>query len=143
MNLKEANLYNYPIWYKLYSTRAAYGLPSLSPADWDSMLQKLTEDSDLFDLYYKHYWKNSPVRPVCDANCRKRMLCDLRSGRSHERRSLCQEIESRVDASTKTGWRSWILNGLALSYVANILSAFTWVQDTMGFRIMNPFSSSD
>ncbi|XP_071442023.1 sphingomyelin phosphodiesterase-like isoform X1 [Hetaerina americana] len=141
MNLKEANLYNYPIWYKLYSTRAAYGLPSLSPTDWDAMLQKLTEDSDLFDLYYKHYWKNSPVRPICDANCRKRMLCDLRSGRSHDRRLLCQEIESRVDAATKTGWRSWILNGLALSYVANAFSAFSWVQDTMGFQFMNPFSS--
>jgi len=115
MNLKEANLYNYPIWYQLYSTRSAYQMPSLLPQDWDSLLNKLTSDTKLFDLYYKHYWKNSPVRPACDAECKKRMLCDLRSGRSHDRKGLCQELESRIDANTRTGWRAWIYNGLALS----------------------------
>lgn len=115
MNLKEANLYNYPIWYQLYSTRSAYQMPSLLPQDWDNLLNKLTSDTKLFDLYYKHYWKNSPVRPACDAECKKRMLCDLRSGRSHDRKGLCQELESRIDANTRTGWRAWIYNGLALS----------------------------
>ncbi|XP_021931289.1 sphingomyelin phosphodiesterase-like isoform X3 [Zootermopsis nevadensis] len=115
MNLKEANLYNYPIWYKLYSTRSAYQMSSLLPQDWDNLLNKLAGDTKLFDLYYKHYWKNSPVRPTCDAECKKRMLCDLRSGRSHDRKGLCQELESRIDANTRTGWRAWIYNGLALS----------------------------
>ena len=64
---------------------------------------------------HRHYWKNSPVRPACDAECKKRMLCDLRSGKSHDRKLLCQELESRIDANTRTGWKAWIYNGLALS----------------------------
>ncbi|XP_069704138.1 sphingomyelin phosphodiesterase-like [Periplaneta americana] len=130
MNLKEANLYNYPIWYKLYSTRSAYQMPSLLPQEWDSFLNKLPTDTKLFDLYYKHYWKNSPVRPTCDQECKKRMLCDLRSGRSHDRKGLCQELESRIDANTRTGWRAWIYNGLALSYV-NYFTGFCWVGDSV------------
>lgn len=53
MNLKEANLYDYPIWYKMYSARKAYDMTSLLPQDWDDLLQRLTSDSELFDLYYK------------------------------------------------------------------------------------------
>ncbi|KAL0268955.1 UNVERIFIED_CONTAM: hypothetical protein PYX00_010720 [Menopon gallinae] len=117
MNLKEANLYDYPIWYKLYSARKAYSMTSLLPQDWDELLKRLTSDSDLFDLYYKHYWKNSPVRPNCNPECKKRMLCDLRSGKSHDRKLLCQDLESRIDANNRTGWKAWIYNGLALSYV--------------------------
>ncbi|XP_039289630.1 sphingomyelin phosphodiesterase isoform X2 [Nilaparvata lugens] len=115
MNLKEANLYNYPIWYKLYSTRSTYQMPNLLPQEWDNFLNQLAENESLFDQYYKHYWKNSPVRPACDAECKKRLICDIRSGRSHDRKALCQEIESRIDANTRTGWRAWFYNGLALS----------------------------
>ncbi|KAI5755410.1 hypothetical protein M8J77_016576 [Diaphorina citri] len=115
MSLREANLYDYPIWYKLYSARSAYQVSTLLPQDWDLLLIKLAEDQNLFDQYYKYYWKNSPVRPSCDAECRKRMLCDLRSGRSHDRKVLCQEIESRIDANTRIGWKAWLYNGLAIS----------------------------
>uniref|UniRef100_A0A1B6CHV1 Saposin B-type domain-containing protein n=1 Tax=Clastoptera arizonana TaxID=38151 RepID=A0A1B6CHV1_9HEMI len=115
MNLKEANLYDYPIWYKLYSARSAYQMQSLLPQDWDTFVNKLAENESIFEQYYKHYWKNSPVRPNCDAECKKRIICDLRSGRSHDRKTLCQEIESRIDANTRTGWRAWFYNGIALS----------------------------
>ena len=53
MNLKEANLYDYPIWYKLYSARKAYSMTSLLPQDWDELLTRLTTENDLFDTYYK------------------------------------------------------------------------------------------
>jgi len=53
MNLKEANLYDYPIWYKLYSARQAYQMASLLPKDWDSLIDKMTNEPALFDLYYK------------------------------------------------------------------------------------------
>ncbi|CAH1405253.1 unnamed protein product [Nezara viridula] len=115
MNLREANLYDYPIWYKEYSTRQAYQMPSLVPQEWDNYLYKLAENDTIFETYYRYYWKSSPVKPPCDGECKKRMLCDLRSGRSHDRKSLCQELESRIDAQTKTGWRAWIYNTLALS----------------------------
>ena len=80
-------------------------------------------------LYFRrHYWKNSPVKPSCDLECKKRMICDLRSGRSHDRKTFCQEIESRIDANHPTGWKAWLYNGLALSYVLKATS-FSWVMD--------------
>ncbi|KZC11549.1 Sphingomyelin phosphodiesterase, partial [Dufourea novaeangliae] len=133
MNLKEANLYNYPIWHKMYSARQAYQMPSLLPKDWDSLIDKMSNEPSLFHLYYKHYYKNSPVRPMCNDECRKRLLCDLRSGRSHDRKALCQSLESRIDSETRTGWRVWIYNGLALSYVHN-----WWLQIYSGRKDINP-----
>ncbi|XP_026276630.1 sphingomyelin phosphodiesterase [Frankliniella occidentalis] len=115
MNLKDANVYDYPLWYKEYSVRETYEMPSLLPQEWDTLINKIAQDGPLFDTYYRHYWKNSPVRPPCDGECKKRMICDMRSGKSHDRKFLCQEIESRIDANTRTGWRAWIYNGLALS----------------------------
>lgn len=53
MNLKEANLYDYPIWYKLYSARSAYDMQALRPKDWDELVAKLAADQTLFDSYYK------------------------------------------------------------------------------------------
>lgn len=53
MNLKEANLYDFPIYYKLYSARNAYGMKALRPTDWDELINAMADDQDKFDLYYK------------------------------------------------------------------------------------------
>jgi len=53
MNLKEANLYDFPIYYKLYSARNAYNLKALRPTDWDEYTASLTDDQDKFDQYFK------------------------------------------------------------------------------------------
>lgn len=53
MNLKEANLYGYPIWYKLYSVRAAYNMKALRPVDWDNFIDEMAHNQEMFDLYYK------------------------------------------------------------------------------------------
>lgn len=89
-------------------------------------------------ISYRHYWKNSPVKPPCDLECKKRMICDLRSGRSHDRKTFCQEIESRIDAHHPTGWKAWLYNGLALSYVISATS-FSWVTalSDSSFSVMN------
>ncbi|XP_039755236.1 sphingomyelin phosphodiesterase isoform X1 [Pararge aegeria] len=117
MNLKEANLFGYPIWYKLYSARSAYMMPSLRPQDWDTFIDDMTSKEDVFNLYHKHYWKNSPRRGTCDGECRKRLICDARSGRSHDRRALCVHIEARIDgaAPAPQTWRAWLYNGLSVS----------------------------
>lgn len=54
MNLKEANLYDYPIWYKLYSMRTAFQVPSLLPQELDSLVQIMAENQTVFDLYYRY-----------------------------------------------------------------------------------------
>ncbi|XP_044735214.1 sphingomyelin phosphodiesterase isoform X2 [Chrysoperla carnea] len=115
MNLREANLYGYPMWYKLYSVRDTYKMRGLRPEDWDEFVQRMTIDPALFDLYYKHYYKASPVKPTCDTECKKRMLCDLRSGRSHDRKVLCEELESRIEQTNGNTWKQWIYNTLSVS----------------------------
>ncbi|KRT83262.1 hypothetical protein AMK59_3221, partial [Oryctes borbonicus] len=115
MNLREANLYGYPIWFKLYTARQAFGMEALRPQDWDELVEKMTNEPQLFELFYKYYYKASPVRPGCDIECKKRILCDLRSGRSHDRKNLCQSIESRIDTSATLSWREWFYNTITVS----------------------------
>jgi sphingomyelin phosphodiesterase len=53
MNLREANLYGYPIWFKLYSVRQAFGMDALRPTDWGLLIDRMTNDPKLFELFYK------------------------------------------------------------------------------------------
>lgn len=53
MNLREANLYGYPIWFKLYTARQAFGMDALRPKDWDDLVERMTNDPKLFELFYK------------------------------------------------------------------------------------------
>ncbi|XP_034650658.1 sphingomyelin phosphodiesterase isoform X1 [Drosophila subobscura] len=115
MNLKEANLYGYPIWYKLYTARAAYNMKALRPSDWNNLINELTNNQELFELYYKYYWKNSPARPTCDAECKKRLICDCKSGRSHDRKHFCTDVESKIDEESSKSWKSWFYRGLTNS----------------------------
>lgn len=46
-------MYDFPIYYKLYSVRAAYNMRGLRPNDWDGFVNNMTDDKDMFDLYYK------------------------------------------------------------------------------------------
>lgn len=64
----------------------------------------------------RHYWKNSPVRPDCDYECRKRILCDAKSGRSHDRKYFCEDVEAKIDENNK-GWKEWIFSSISSSYV--------------------------
>lgn len=66
---------------------------------------------------YRHYWKNSPVRPGCDFECKKRILCDAKSGRSHDRKHFCEDVESKIDEGNTKGWRAWLYRGFSASYV--------------------------
>lgn len=146
MNLKEANLYDYPIWYKLYSTRFAYSMRGLRPVDWDELINTMTNNDEIFDLYYKlvfffalqffevykksknskvhnnsenpinrHYWKNSPLRPQCLFECKKRILCQAKSGRSHDRKHFCEGVESKIDEGNSKSWGAWFYRGLSVS----------------------------
>ncbi|KAK9730903.1 Acid sphingomyelin phosphodiesterase C-terminal region [Popillia japonica] len=82
-----------PHWFKSYSAREAYGMETLKPEEWDNLIDAMAKDKDLFKLFYKYYYKESPVRPVCDDKCELQILCDLKSGRSHYRHHICRELE--------------------------------------------------
>ncbi|KAB7497963.1 Sphingomyelin phosphodiesterase [Armadillidium nasatum] len=121
MNLDEANKGSRPYWYQLYSARRAYGLRSLHPQEWDSLVYRMADDDKLFDVYHRFYWKNSPVREKCNKECKKRLLCDLKSGKSHDREVTCAEVTEKVEAKESMGWGGWIFSGLTVTSIATWL----------------------
>lgn len=53
MDLEEANNIDEPHWYRLYSAKNAYNIEDLSPNSWNILIERLVEDPDLFDIFYK------------------------------------------------------------------------------------------
>ena len=82
MNLTESNMYNKTIFQDEYNARDAYELKNLFPNDWSDFLDRLQNDIDgpLMNLVYKHYRKSNGLD--CDHNCRRALLCKLKSARS-------------------------------------------------------------
>lgn len=103
MNLKEANLYGYPIWYKLYSARDSYQMTNLMPQDWDKFVTKMTESDELFDQYYKWARTRScifscnrlKIRPTCSF-CFHAFFVDI-TGR-------IRQWDLRVTWNAENGW---------------------------------------
>lgn len=112
MNLKQANTDDNPIWYKLYSAKSAYDMEGLRPSDWNKLISEMANSTKLFDLYYKHYWKDSSLRPACDAACRMKYLCDIKSGRSHDRTRLCSGGKLKDNKKHLRPWARWAFNGI-------------------------------
>lgn len=94
-NLEEANKRGEPEWYRLYTARRDLDIESLQPEDWNGFLKKIIEVPDAFYQFYKYYYRDSPARPKCDNKCKLQILCDLRSGKSHHRHLLCQDLEEK------------------------------------------------
>lgn len=76
-------------------------------------------------MFARYYWKNSPVRPSCDSECKKRLICDTKSGRSHARKHFCSDVESKIDEGKS--WKAWFYKGINYSYVAETLDAIETV----------------
>ncbi|XP_043197858.1 sphingomyelin phosphodiesterase-like isoform X2 [Amphibalanus amphitrite] len=105
MDLDKANRFGRPHWYRLYSARKAFGMASLAPHEWDRLVHRMALDERLFQKYYRFYMKASPVRPKCDAECKKRLLCDIVSGRSNARQFTCKRLEKQFEkAQSRAGW---------------------------------------
>ncbi|XP_031624227.1 sphingomyelin phosphodiesterase-like [Contarinia nasturtii] len=94
LDLEEANILNNPIWRKSYSAKHAYSMKGLRPIDWDGLIKRMENDDDLFDLYFRNYWKQSPFRPECDTECKRDILCQAKSGRSHDKSHLCPDLKT-------------------------------------------------
>lgn len=54
-----------------------------------------------FDFITRNYWKGSPFQPECFSECKKDILCQARSGRSHDKLNLCLDLVSTTDVSEK------------------------------------------
>jgi hypothetical protein len=54
INLDEANESSEdPKWYRLYSAKNAFAMESLRPAAWAKVIDRLVQNPDFFDLFYK------------------------------------------------------------------------------------------
>ncbi|KAG7154577.1 Sphingomyelin phosphodiesterase-like 2 [Homarus americanus] len=118
MNLDEANRDGVPRWYQLYSAQRAYNMRNLLPQEWNSLVYKMALEDELFEKYLRFYWKNSVAREECDAECKKRMLCDLKSGRSNDRKHTCAKINEQMELRERNDWRNWIFSGLTITSLA-------------------------
>ncbi|ESP02348.1 hypothetical protein LOTGIDRAFT_92630, partial [Lottia gigantea] len=85
LNLTSTNMYNTPKWTLEYSAKKAYGMNALNPADWDILITKMSTNNTLLNTFYRYYFKSRPDGS-CDETCKKKVLCALRSGRSHDER---------------------------------------------------------
>nr|XP_022336528.1 sphingomyelin phosphodiesterase-like [Crassostrea virginica] len=92
LNLTEVNLSNKPLWQKEYSAKDTYGLKALSPEDWSELIYRMKANDTLFQTFHRHYYKLA-TPPPCTGKCKTDLLCDLKSGRSHDP-ALCTDLLS-------------------------------------------------
>lgn len=79
-NLTEANRSKKgPKWVHEYRAQKAFNLTSLSPDGWHELVHRFETDDDLFQNYYKLYYRKSDVKisEHCDQKCKKFILSDL------------------------------------------------------------------
>lgn len=72
-----------PKWNLLYQATKAYGLPSLLPSNWNSLIQTFVRDDQYFQMYWYLRHKGHVSKP-CKETCKTAIICFLRSGRYDE-----------------------------------------------------------
>lgn len=82
-NLTEANATptSVPKWRYSYSTRHHLNMTNgLSAIEWNSFLQRMHDDDNLFDSFYGNFYRFSEPKAnqVCRSKCKYSMLSDLR-----------------------------------------------------------------
>ena len=84
MNLTESNIQNRTIFLDEYNARDAYQMKTLLPNDWSELIERLQNDIDgsLMGLVTRYHRKSYPT--PCDHNCRRALLCRLKSARSED-----------------------------------------------------------
>lgn len=72
-----------------YSAKKKYNMKNLLPAAWDDLLNRFTSDDDLFQYFYKAFYKQHAPSKVCSGQCKDSFICEARwkpavSGGTHE-----------------------------------------------------------
>ncbi|KAL3856819.1 hypothetical protein ACJMK2_011534 [Sinanodonta woodiana] len=90
LNLTEANQSGNAEWKMEYNAKTAYGLNNLYPKNWNDLIYRMKDDDDLFQKFYRHNSKSAVLTP-CTGDCKTSLLCDLKTGRSHDP-NLCNDL---------------------------------------------------
>ncbi|KAL3265353.1 hypothetical protein HHI36_009561 [Cryptolaemus montrouzieri] len=65
-------------WYKLYSFKEAYGLPSLKPEEIGNLVIEMAKNRTVLEMYNRYrYRMGDGINTVCDDNCHKSNLCTI------------------------------------------------------------------
>ena len=60
-----------------YSAKKSYNMKNLLPAAWDDLLKRFISDDDLFQFFYKAFYKQHP-HEVCNSTCKDMFICEAR-----------------------------------------------------------------
>jgi hypothetical protein len=77
INLTDCNIKGSIDWQLIYSPLAAYGMTALTPSDWQDMVNRLTTNTTLLQLYTAHHFTEVPLG--CDKDCEKDLICSAAS----------------------------------------------------------------
>lgn len=91
LDITEANLHDKPEWKKLFTMKDAYGMESLTPADWSEFVKRMSTDDALFQKFFKHFHRDSESYPPCDGACIQQLICKQVTATSFDR-SVCKEM---------------------------------------------------
>lgn len=69
-----------PEWQHEYNAKEAYGMKDLSPTEWHSLLERMENDNELFQIMFKAYRKQFKYDECNDLSCRKSFLCGMMDG---------------------------------------------------------------
>uniref|UniRef100_A0A914XIV8 Sphingomyelin phosphodiesterase n=1 Tax=Plectus sambesii TaxID=2011161 RepID=A0A914XIV8_9BILA len=88
-NVTDASIKNIePVWTLEYNTRQAFGMPDLSPASWNDLIKRFEADDALFLKYVRYFSRNDYSLP-CNADCKKKFICDLKVAKSYDDAHFC------------------------------------------------------
>ncbi|KAF8368903.1 hypothetical protein PRIPAC_86732 [Pristionchus pacificus] len=71
-----------PEWKKLYSARDEFNLTNLSPASWNSVIKDIHSNEEVAKRFIELSFRTA--NPRCDADCRRSIMCFLRSGHHND-----------------------------------------------------------
>jgi len=139
LNLTEANLTNKTEWKLEYKAKEAYGLNSLFAEDWSNLIKTFVANSTMFNTYYSYFDRNNKV---CDDSCKYDRLCEMRSGRSHDKDNLCNDLPNypnRTRKFSKTNLKSMLIKIPPECAVASSTSMTSTMATTSnGAHFLNP-----
>ncbi|KAG1714646.1 Sphingomyelin phosphodiesterase [Nymphon striatum] len=118
LNITDANLTDKPQWLHEYNAKEAYGLSSLSPEDWDKVVEGFKTNKTSFDKYYRYQFHLSDATKPCDDACRKSTICAIQAASSGDKRFcyLNYEISSKITiVMKKSRLKSVVL--ISLSFI--------------------------
>ncbi|KAL3286067.1 hypothetical protein HHI36_000580 [Cryptolaemus montrouzieri] len=85
-------------WYKLYSFKEAYNMPSMDFEQIGKLTDTLATNRTLLEQFYRFRYRMGPAsQDSCDDNCYKEILCRMVT--SYIEDEHCQDIEKKYDKS--------------------------------------------